>query len=287
MRDVSVSNITEAVIATFADDTAPRTRVVLEALVRHLHAFARDVELTQREWHEAVEFLRRAGEKSDETRNEFILASDVLGLTSLIDIINNRNAGDAVTESSVLGPFYVEGAPVAPGGQIPGPRSGRPLVVTGQVLSSAGHALPGAVLDVWLTGENGLYDVQDPEVPDGSYRGKVEAGEDGRYRFVTVRPAPYTVPTDGPVGELLGATGRHPWRPAHLHLIVSATGHSALVTELFVADDPYIDEDAVFGVRDSIAVEFEDVDAAEEARAAGIDGPFTRVRFDFRLRPAA
>jgi protocatechuate 3,4-dioxygenase beta subunit len=231
-----------------------RLREVLQAAVRHLHGFAREVGLTPAEWLAGIEFLTAVGRLSDERRQEFILLSDTLGLSSLVETI--AHPVDAATEATVLGPFYVPDAPWRAAGDSiavadPG---GTPTVVRGQVRGST--PLAGAVLDVWQCASNGLYDVQDPEQPRGNMRGRFRTDADGGFVFRTSRPVSYTIPDDGPVGVLLRATGRHPWRAAHIHVIVSADGHEPVTTHLFDAADSYLDSDAVFGVRASLIKEF-------------------------------
>jgi protocatechuate 3,4-dioxygenase beta subunit len=231
-----------------------RLREVLQAAVRHLHGFAREVGLTPGEWLAGIEFLTAVGRLSDERRQEFILLSDTLGLSSLVETI--AHPVDAATEATVLGPFYVPDAPWRAAGDSiavadPG---GTPTLVRGQVRGST--PLAGAVLDVWQCASNGLYDVQDPEQPRGNMRGRFRTDADGGFVFRTSRPVSYTIPDDGPVGVLLRATGRHPWRAAHIHVIVSADGHEPVTTHLFDAADSYLDSDAVFGVRASLIKEF-------------------------------
>ena len=286
MRDVTEKTLTDAVLATIADDADPRFREIMTALIRHLHGFAKEVELTKEEWLVAIDFLCRTGWKTTEKRNEFILLSDTLGLSSLVDFISSR--GDArATEVSVLGPFYIEGSPmIENGGDLIGRNPGEPGVVSGRVLSVDGKPVAGAMLDVWQNAENGLYSNEDPEQDEFNLRGRLRAGDDGAWRFTTIRPVPYTVPEDGPVGEMLRGMGRHPWRPAHLHFKVSAPGYRDLITELYPEDDRYIEEDAVFGVRDSLAVPFRRNDSAERAAAFNISAPFFELTYDFVLRPA-
>ena len=269
MRDPNETSITDAVLSSIAKTDDPRLKEVLSAVVRHLHDLAREVRPTHQEWAAVIDFLYRAGKISTPERNEFILTSDILGVSSLVDIISSPPSGG--TEVSVLGPFYVADQEILPiGADLVHGQPGEPVTVQGRVLSTAGAPIEGAMLDFWQTAANGLCDVQDPDQTVGNLRGRMLTNGEGRYQFRTVRPCPYTVPDDGPVGDVLHATGRHPWRPAHLHFKVSADGYRPIVTELFPADDKYIDEDAVFGVRDSLAVPFTDV-----------------VEYDFRLHPTA
>ena len=285
MRDLTAETITEAVIGTIDKTQDPRFKQVLTSLIRHLHAFARDVELSPEEWATAMDFLWRAGQMSDDKRNEFILSSDLLGLSSLVDMIHSR-PGTGGTEFSLLGPFYQDDSPeLAVGGDLIRDNEGQRLLVSGRVLSTADEPLAGAVLDIWQTAENGLYPAQDPTQPADNLRRKMHADGAGNYSFTTIRPQGYTVPDDGPMGEVLRATGRHAWRPAHLHFKVVAPGFAPLVTELYMSDDPYLDEDAVFGVRASLTPAMVLVDSTDEAARHGLAAPFHRIDFDFKLRP--
>lgn len=244
--------LTRTVLERLAATPDERLREVMTSLVEHLHAFAVDVGLREEEWLAAVRFLTETGQACTDTRQEFILLSDTLGLSSLVDDLS-RPAEDGATESTILGPFYVPGAPFRePGASIVDTDlGGTPLLVEGLVTDTAGRPLPGAVVDVWQTAPNGLYDVQDAAQPEHNLRGRFRTDEAGRYRLRTVRPVSYPIPDDGPVGRLLRATGRHPWRAAHIHAIVSAPGHRTLTTTIFDADDPYVDSDTVFGVKPS------------------------------------
>jgi len=255
MRTVSKDTITQSFIDYIGDEADERLRFVLESLVTHLHDFVKETELTHDEWRKGLELLFAAGNISSPERNEFVLFSDVLGVSSLVDMIHSPGN---VTPSSVLGPFHVLGAPeLAVGGDMRGENEGDAVVVSGTVKSDKGEPIEGAVLEIWQTAENGLYSGQDETQAEYNLRARMTTGADGRYLFSTVRPAPYTVPDDGPVGELLRATGRQPWRPSHLHFIVTALGHKTLVTEVFPSDDPYLDQDAVFGVREKLIMEYQ------------------------------
>jgi hydroxyquinol 1,2-dioxygenase len=257
MAQFDPDELTAAVIARMQDAPDPRLRQIMAALVRHLHGFAREVRLTQDEWLAAIEFLTRTGQTCDAKRQEFILLSDTLGLSMLVDAINNRRTGKE-TPSTVLGPFYVPGAPDLPiGSDIAANTSdGVKTLVQGRVLDGAGKPVADAVLDVWQTAPNGLYDVQDSDAPEFNLRGRFRTGADGAFNFTTVKPVSYPVPTDGPVGKMLLALGRHPYRPAHLHFIVSAPGFETLTTHIFVRGDEYLSSDAVFGVKDALIVDF-------------------------------
>jgi len=290
MRSVTKQTITQAFLDYCGEDTDPRLMFVLERLVSHLHDFARETGLSHAEWHKGIELLTKAGEISSPERNEFILMSDVLGLSSLVDMINSS---DEATSSSVLGPFHILGAPdLAVGGDLKQDNESPTVIVSGKVTNKAGEPLDGAVLEIWQTAENGLYSNQDEAQADYNLRCRMTVGADGRYAFTTIRPAPYTVPDDGPVGELLHATGRHPWRPSHLHFIVMAAGYRTLVTEVFPDDDPWLDEDAVFGVREDLVMHYQeqtDPSAAPDGLEAAdrLTDPYYSVGFDFVLAAEA
>lgn len=288
MKNVTADTITQSFLDYMGEDTDERLRFVLTRLAHHLHAFVRETDLTHDEWRKGLELLYKAGEISTPERNEFVLFSDVLGLSSLVDMVNSTEDG---TPSSVLGPFHLRGAPDLPvGGDMKGDNDGAATVVGGRVLATDGTPIEGAVLEIWQTADNGLYSGQDEGQPAFNFYGCMTTGADGRYLFSTVRPAPYTVPEDGPVGELLRATGRHPWRPSHLHFIVTADNHRGLVTELFPSDDPYLDEDAVFGVREKLIMDYQECQDAsvlpdDLVIKSSIKAPFYTVDFDFVLVP--
>ena len=280
MRNIDLGNITDAVAASFQQAAEPRYRHVMQRLVAHLHAFARDVHLTHDEWNAAIDFLRRAGDLSDERRNEFILTSDVLGLSSLVDILDGSPAG---TQSSVLGPFYVAGAPIVPTGtNLVGTNTGERVLLHGRVLDTTGRPLGGALLDIWQTNAAGLYSQMDPAQSPYNLRCRMHADAQGRYALVTVKPHFYSVPYDGPVGDLLRAGGRHAWRPSHFHVVISAPLHRRLVTEVFAEDDPYIDGDAVFGVRHSLVAHLERRVDTKDAPCP-VEAPYLDCKFDFIL----
>ncbi|MGQ0524746.1 MAG: dioxygenase family protein [Betaproteobacteria bacterium] len=284
MRNITRDNLTQAVISSFDGAENERLRVVIGKLVTHLHAFAREVGLTHAEWKTAIDFLHAAGKISDERGNEFILLSDVLGLSALTDLINST---PGVTEASELGPFYAEGSQLVPvGADLIKGNAGDRVLLRGRVVDTGNRPIPGALLDFWQAAGNGLYPEQDPAQNPHNLRCRMLTDTEGRYAFWTIRPAPYTVPCDGPVGTLLRAGKRTAWRPGHFHFIVKAEGYAPIVTELFGTDDPYIDHDAVFGVRASLAVPFVRQDSAEAAAPYTIEPPFYTVDFDFRLRAA-
>lgn len=283
-KGVDRDSVTAAVIASFAKSGDARFRFLVERLVTHLHAFARETGLTHAEWEAGIDYLFRAGRISDGARNEFILTSDLLGLSSLVDLLHSK---PGATQGSVLGPFHSSDSDSLPvGGDAAQANTGDRVVVRGVITDSTGKLLPGAAIDFWQAAATGLYWQQDPMQDPQNLRFRMQAGADGRYAFSTVRPGPYTVPYDGPAGDLLRAGGRHAWRPAHFHFIVQAEGHESLVTEVFPEDDPWIGEDAVFGVRETLAVPFRRNESTQEARALGVTAPFYTVDFDFRLRPA-
>src|SRR3954454_9670183 len=275
----------EVVAASFASCPDPRLRQVLTSLVQHLHAFVKDVELTEVEWGTAIDFLTRTGQMCSDVRQEFILLSDVLGISMLVETINHRTGG-ASTESTVLGPFHMVESPKRQlGDYINLDRKGTPCLVSGQVTGPDGEPLAGAVVDVWQTNEDGFYDVQQPDIqPRGNLRGLFTTDERGRFWFRSVVPRFYPIPDDGPVGQLLAATGRHPYRPAHLHFIVAAPGYRPVTTHVFVADSPYLDSDAVFGVKESLIREVLEVDDPARAAEMALPNPFRTLTSDLPRR---
>jgi hydroxyquinol 1,2-dioxygenase len=277
--------VTDLALASFAGAPSARYRELMQALVRHLHAFAREVRLTEGEWEQAIDFLTRAGHITDDKRQEFILASDVLGV-SMLTVAINAPAVPGATEATVFGPFFVDGAPeVALGGDIAAEHGGQPCWVEGTVTGTDGRPVPGARLDVWEADDQGHYDVQ---YPDGRMSGRAHLFTDdqGRYYFWGVTPTPYPIPDDGPVGDLLTAAARGPWRPAHLHFMVAAPGYRRLVTHIFASGDRYIDRDAVFGVKESLIVDYvTQPEGAVPPDGREISGSWARTRFDIRLVP--
>jgi protocatechuate 3,4-dioxygenase beta subunit len=284
VRNVNEYTLTDAVIASFSKSSDARFRFLIEKLVRHLHDYARETQLTPGEWKTAIDFLYNAGKISDDARNEFMLTSDVLGLSSLVDLLQSAsNKSEGATERSVLGPFHSDGSPLLEvGGDLKRDNEGETLLVRGCVTDSAGKPVAHATLDFWQAAANGFYWQQDASQDKNNLRCKMITNNAGHYAFTTIRPAPYTVPYDGPVGGLLRAGGRHAWRPSHLHFIVSADGFCALTTEVFFADDKYVDEDAVFGVRESLVVKSKPATEAD-ACAHGLKLPCHIVDFDFCL----
>ncbi|GEL16515.1 6-chlorohydroxyquinol-1,2-dioxygenase [Pseudonocardia asaccharolytica DSM 44247 = NBRC 16224] len=276
--------MTDSVVASFTETKDDRLREVIQSLTRHLHAFAREVRLTQAEWEAGIRFLTRVGHITDDRRQEFILLSDVLGL-SMLTVGINAPATEGATESTVFGPFFVADAPEIPlGSDIAQGAKGRPCWVSGTVRSTSGEPIPDARIDVWEADEDGFYDVQ-YEGNRTAGRGWLRAGPGGEYRFWSVRPAPYPIPDDGPVGDLLTATGRSPMRPAHLHFKVTAPGYWPLVTHIFRAGDPYLGRDAVFGVKDELVVDFAEHSPGTAPDGRSLDDPWTSIKFDLVLAP--
>jgi hydroxyquinol 1,2-dioxygenase len=278
-------DLTRRVSASFAGAGCDRLREVMTALVEHLHAFVADVRLTQDEWAAAIDFLTRTGQRCTADRQEFVLLSDVLGV-SMATVAVNEPAEPGATAATVLGPFFVEGSPAfRPGDDISGGAAGRPCHISGTVRDTAGNPVPGARVEIWESDEDGFYDVQ---YGGGRVagRGHLFTDDRGGYRFWSVRPAPYPIPHDGPVGELLSAAGRGPMRPAHVHFMVSAPGLRTLTTHIFVDGGAYLREDAVFGVRDCLVTTFTDEPAGTAPDGRAIDGPWSRATFDIVLAPA-
>jgi hydroxyquinol 1,2-dioxygenase len=287
MRNFDESNITAAVLERVRNAAAPRTRAISEALVRHLHAFVREVEPTQEEWAQAIAFLTRTGAMCSATRQEFILLSDTLGVSMLVDAINHRRSGDA-TQTTVLGPFFVEGAPEhALGDDISGGMTGDPLLVEGSVSRLDGAPIAGAIVDTWHSDAAGYYDVQPQSGRAGlAGRARLRTDAQGRFWFRSIVPSCYPIPDDGPVGDLLKAQGRHPFRPAHVHFRIGAPGCETLVTHVFLAGDQYLDSDVVFGVKDALIKVLERQEAGPTARGNRVDRPMAALRYDFVLEDA-
>lgn len=256
MHNLNQSNITDAVIASMQNTSDPRLKQVMTSLVQHLHDFAREVSLTEEEWFAAVDFLTRVGQNCDAKRQEFILLSDVLGLSSLVDMMNHHKP-PGCTESTPIGPFHVEHAPaVELNGDVAQGALGVACHVSATVRGRHGEPVPHAHLEVWQADANGLYDVQYAELDHPQARATLVADDQGCFAFRSVLAEPYPVPTDGPVGHLLKATARHAWRPAHLHFVVQAPGYETLVTHVFRRNDPYLDQDAVFAVRETLVADW-------------------------------
>ena len=271
-------NSAEVVTGRIADTTDPRFKEIMTVLIRHLHAAVKEIEPTQEEWFQAIQFLTATGHMCDDWRQEFILLSDVLGVSMLVDAINNRKPSGA-SESTVLGPFHVANAPeLELGSNICLDQKGEPMMVKGRVLDTDGAPIANAKVDVWQANDEGFYDVQQKgHQPDFNLRGVFRTDDQGRYWFNAVRPKFYPIPDDGPVGKMLTRMGRHPFRPAHLHYIIEADGFETLTTHTFDPDDPYIHSDAVFGVKESLIAQYKDttLDGSEQKQ--------WEVEFDFVL----
>jgi catechol 1,2-dioxygenase len=281
---VGAADITEAVIRRFDACPDPRLREIMQAFVEHLHGFVSQVELTPEEWSAAIRILTATGDITDERRQEFILWSDTLGVSMLVDALANPLPGGA-TESTVLGPFYVPGSPLRAFGEsmlVEG-SAGTPAWVHGRVLDTAGQPIAGAELDLWQNDADMLYAVQKHECPEDHLRGRYRTREDGSFAFIAVRPVPYPIPDDGPVGRMLSATGRHPWRPAHIHAVVRAPGYRTVVTHLFDEESEYLDSDTVFAVKPSLLRKFVERSADDPERPAGIEGDWVSLQSDIVL----
>ncbi|GAA0577803.1 intradiol ring-cleavage dioxygenase [Kribbella sandramycini] len=254
--DLHGDELTDAVVTSFDGSLEPRTKEVMSALVRHLHAFAREVDLTEDEYFLAIDFLTRTGQISDDKRQEFVLLADTLGLSMLTVGLGSPDA-EGATESTVFGPFFVEGSPEVPNGaDLANGAPGQPCLVSGRVLTTKGEPIAGATVETWQADEDGFYDVQKDGLTGPQNRGHLKTDADGNYSFWAVKPVAYPIPVDGPVGEMLRAGGRGWMRPAHIHFMVTAPGYHRLITHVFEAADPYLQEDAVFGVKDSLVTEF-------------------------------
>ena len=283
MSDFNEVTATAAVIDRMSGCKDARLKRVMASLVTHLHAVLREVEPSVEEWMAAIQFLTAAGQKCDDKRQEFILLSDVLGVSMLVDAINHRKPSGA-TESTVLGPFYVPDSPLREyGANIASQPAGDPAWVSGRVLTTDGDPIAGAELDVWQNGDNELYAVQDADAPEEHLRARFRTRDDGTYGFIGVRPVPYRIPSDGPVGRMLQATGRHPWRPAHIHLIVRARGYRTLTTHIFDSTSEHLDADAVFAVKPSLLRAFVRRSADDPAAPPGIAGDWYSVENDLVL----
>jgi hydroxyquinol 1,2-dioxygenase len=301
-RNLADTRLTDAVIASFERSASPRLQEVMQSLVSHLHAFVSEVQPTEQEWAKAIEFLTRTGHITDDKRQEFILLSDVLGVSMLVVGINHRRqsgatpSGEAVeaagaptggTEATVFGPFYVEGAPRYDNGDdIANGAPGEPCFVSGRVLSVTGEPILGAQVDVWQADKDGFYDVQYQDLEQARGRGQLRADAQGRYWFWSVKPEPYPIPYDGPVGDLLKAANRSPMRPAHVHFMISAPGYQTLITHVFAAGDAYLDSDAVFGVKDSLIAPFVRHEPGTAPDGKQVGEPFYTMGYDFVLAPA-
>lgn len=276
MRNLTEDSLTASAIERISKCANPRLKQVMTALLHHLHDFAREVRLSEEEWRIGIAFLTEVGSITDDKRQEFILLSDTLALSALVDLMANPKQSRRATESSLLGPFFRERAPeLAIGSDISGGVPGEPIVLRGRVSSVEGASIAGACIDVWQAAPNGKYDVQDDTQPEMNLRARFRTDAEGRYQFRSVKPSSYGVPSDGPVGRMLNALGRHPMRPAHIHFLISAPRYQTLTTALYIAGDRYLDSDVVFGARDSLVVDYLRDGAYREA-----------IEFDFALDPA-
>ena len=290
MSEYDESTLTQAVIESFSQCSDERFKQLMSSLVKHLHAFIRDVDLTPEEWMGAIRFLTETGQKCDDKRQEFILLSDTIGASMLVVALDQARASRGAkgatpaTEATVQGPYYWEGAPDKPlGADLAEGVPGEPASYYGRVTDTDGNPIAGALLDVWSGDGEGVYDMQVEGQTEMRARGRFRTDEEGRYWFWSIRPMYYPIPMDGPVGRMIECMGRHPNRPGHIHMIVSAEGHVPVTTHLFVADSPYIDSDIVFGVRDSLIVPFD-----RHSPGTAIDGrvmskPYWSAHYDFRL----
>ena len=289
MRNLTPATITQAFADYARNAPSARTRDLMVSLAAHLHAFVRENKVTQEEWMAAIDVLTRAARFTDDKRNEFILLSDLLGVSSLVDMVNTADAG---TTSSLLGPFLIENAPELPnGGDLWRGQEGEPLVVSGKVVDDKGKPATGTVLALWQNAGNGLYAQQDPAQAPTNYHARLKVADDGSFAFSTVRPVAYQVPYDGPAGDMLRALGRDAWRPAHLHMMIQAPGRRPLITMFFPDDDRHLDSDAVFGVRVPLVLPFAKANDREAlpanlAARETLPMPVWTARLDLALPPA-
>jgi hydroxyquinol 1,2-dioxygenase len=303
-RNFADEDLARAVLASFGDSKSERFREVVQSLVRHLHAFVSEVKLTEEEWFKGIDFLTRTGHITDDERQEFILLSDVLGVSMLVVGINHRHPmgttesvevvggvtdrhPTGATEATVFGPFFVEGSPrYKNGDDIANGASGEPCFMQGQVLSITGEPIPDAHIEVWQADAEGFYDVQYEDLSGARGRGHLYSDEEGRYWFWSVKPEAYPIPHDGPVGELLSAANRSPMRPAHVHFMIKAPGYETLITHVFKEGDPHLDSDAVFGVKSSLITRFERHEPGTAPDGTKMDVPFYTMNYDFILAPS-
>jgi hydroxyquinol 1,2-dioxygenase len=285
MRQFNEDTLTAEVVARLKKTKNPRFKEIMTSAVKHLHAFAREVHLTEEEWFEGIKFLTAVGQKCDGKRQEFILLSDILGLSMMVVALNHKT-GPGATEATVLGPFFAHGAKEYEYGadlRVGATLKGEDVWVSGRVLSTDGKPIPGAALDIWQAKADGIYDLQ----TEGEFelRGRVKANAKGEYAFASYKPKFYSIPVDGPVGELVRATSNNHMRPAHMHAIVSAPGYQQVITHVFVEGDPYLDGDAVFAVKNSLIGKYKKVNDAAEAKKLGLSNPFVKLTWEFRLSP--
>ena len=277
-------NSIDVVNERISEQCDPRLKEVMTVIVRKLHEAVKEIEPTQDEWMQAIMFLTQTGHKTDDWRQEFILLSDILGVSMLVDAINSRRPSGA-SENTVLGPFHIQGAPqLEMGANISLDGKGEPMYVSGRIRDTQGNPISGAQIDIWQANEDGFYDVQQKGIqPDFNLRGVFHTGEDGKYYFKSAKPKYYPIPDDGPVGKLLASLGRHPYRPAHFHYIVQKKGYETLTTHLFDPDDEYIHSDAVFGVKESLMADFKRIEDLKKIAEHGFTQPYFEVEYDFVL----
>jgi hydroxyquinol 1,2-dioxygenase len=290
----ALNALTQAVLERLEGAESPRFAHIMQSLITHLHAFVREVDLQPDEWMQGIEFLTAVGKACTDKRQEFILLSDTLGASMTVVILDQLRAAakaqgsqrmTEATEATVQGPYYWDGAPELPlGADVAQGTKGEPTFYSGRVTDTHGQPLAGTLLDIWSGDGEGVYDMQ----VDGAgmaARARIRTDSEGRYWFWSIRPSFYPVPVDGPVGRMLDSMGRHPNRPGHIHMMVSAPGHVPVTTHLFVADSPYLDSDAVFGVRPSLIVDFESHPAGQAPDGTAMDGAYWSAHYDFRLEP--
>ena len=285
-RDLADEDLTQAVLDSFAHSKSERFQAVMQSLVRHLHAFVSEVQLTEEEWFKGIDFLTRTGHITDDKRQEFILLSDVLGVSMQVIGMNNKKPAGA-TESTLFGPFFVENSPrYANGDNIANGAPGEPCFMHGRVLSLTGEPIPDAHIEVWQSDSHGFYDVQYEGLPEARGRGHLYSDEQGRYSFWSVKPVAYPIPDDGPVGDLLDAANRRPMRPAHVHFMVKAPGYKTLITHLFEEGDQHLNSDAVFAVKSSLITRFERHEPGLAPDGVKMEVPFYTMRYDIVMAPA-
>ena len=287
MQNLNEHNITDEVVRRFASTPNQRLQEIMTHLVKHMHAFAREVQLTEDEWFQGIQFVTGVGQKCDDKRQEFILLSDTLGLSQLV-VAQNHKRPEGVTEQTVFGPFHLNGAPhLAPGSNIAAGVEGEPCFVTALVKSANGMPVVGATVDVWQADADGFYDVQHPEWQEMKLRAVFKTDHEGRFRLRTIKPCSYPVPTDGPVGNMLRALHQNPYRPAHLHVMINAEGYDRLITHVFVQGDTYLDSDAVFGVRSSCIGNYVRREPGIAPDGTRLEVPFYTLDYEFLLQPLA
>jgi hydroxyquinol 1,2-dioxygenase len=283
MKNVDEDTITQIVLARHAEASNPRLKQIMTSVVQHLHAFVRDVQLSEDEWFQGIQFLTEVGHITDDKRQEFILLSDTLGLSMLVTALNNRKPLGC-TESTVFGPFFVEGAPFYENGaDVGNGAKGEPCFVAGQITGLDGEPVPDARIDVWQADSDGFYDVQYTDTQEAHGRGSLRSLPDGTFQFRSITAESYPIPHDGPVGRMLTALGRHPWRPAHLHFMIDAPGYERLITHVFRSGDKYLDSDAVFGVRSSLIANWKRHESGTAPDGTEQDSPFSTLDFTFVL----